>query len=275
MASVNTNPTALTALQNLSRTNRDLATVQNRINTGLEVGSAKDDGAIFAIAQNQRAEVASLKSVQQSLDRTTSAVDVALAAGEAISDVLVELKQKALSASDESLDTDSRNALNEDFVALRDQVTQIISNAEFNGINLLDGSLTNGVSALASADGSNTITVGSEDLSLGGSIVSIATTATIDTVTDAGNSLTAVENSLTAVNSALARLGTGAKTLEIQSTFTTKVSDAVTEGIGNLVDADLARESAKLQALQVKQQLGIQALSIANQSPTSVLALFR
>ncbi|MEM1104258.1 MAG: flagellin [Pseudomonadota bacterium] len=273
MATVNTNPGALIALQNLNATNRDLEIVQNRLNTGLEVASAKDDGAIFAIAQNQRADVASLKVVGQSLDRAVSAVDVALAAGEAVSDLLVELKEKALAASDSSLDASSRAAYAQDFAALRDQITQVISNAEFNGINLLDNS-TAGIVALASADGQSTITVADEDFRLSGSIITITAGSTIGTQTLASAAITALETSLNNVNQALARLGTGSKTLEIQSTFNVKVSDALVEGIGNLVDADLARESANLQALQVKQQLGVQALGIANQAPQTILALF-
>ncbi|MEL7028324.1 MAG: flagellin [Pseudomonadota bacterium] len=274
MATVNTNPGALIALQNLNATNSELSIVQNRLNTGLEVASAKDDGAIYAIAQNQRADVASLKVVGQSLDRAVSAVDVALAAGEAISDLLVELKEKALAASDGSLDTASRAAYNEDFKALRDQITQVLSNAEFNGINLLNNSTT-GITALTSADGQNTLTVSDEDLRLSGSIITITAGTTIGTQTLASASVSALETSLNNVNQALARLGTGAKTLEIQATFNVKVSDTIVEGIGNLVDADLARESARLQSLQVKQQLGVQALSIANQAPQTILALFR
>ncbi|MEM8985464.1 MAG: flagellin [Pseudomonadota bacterium] len=273
--SINTNAGALIALQNLTGTNRDLATVQQRINTGLAVASAKDDGAIFAIAQSQRAEVQSLNAVSQSLNRGISAVDVALAAGEAISDILVDLKEKALSASDASLDADSRTALNTDFVALRDQIQQVLDNAEFNGLNLLNGTTT-GIVALASSDGSSTITVQDEDLSLSGSIISVTTSATsINTATKAAAAITTVENSLNAVNQALARLGTSSKALEVQDTFVTKISDTLQVGIGNLVDADLATESARLQSLQVKQQLGIQALSIANQAPSTILALFR
>lgn len=275
MVTVNTNPGALVALQNLNKTNSELSVTQNRINTGLKVASAKDNGGIFAIAQSQRAEVAGLGVVQQSLDRGQSTVDVALSGGEAISDLLIQLKEKALAASDASLDTASRDALNEDFTALRDQIGTIVENAQFNGTNLIDGSETDGFIALANADGTNTITVGSEDLSLSGSVVTLTSAADIDTVTEASAAVTAIETSLDNLSNALARLGTGSKSLEIHSTFVGKLSDSLETGIGNLVDADLAKESAKLQSLQVKQQLGIQALSIANQAPQSILGLFR
>lgn len=274
MPSVNTNYGALVALQNLSATNNQLEVVQNRVNTGLKVANAKDNGGIFAIAQKLRSEVSSYNAVQQSLSRVQSTVDVASAAGTAVQDILIQMKEKALAAKDSSLDSSSRTALNEDFKALRDQLSTITSNATFNGTNLLNNS-TSSISALANADGSSVITVLDENLSLGGSIVTIASTEQISTVTKATAALTKISASITNVGSSLARLGTKSKALDVHSTFVQKLSDATTAGIGNLVDADLAKESANLQALQVKQQLGVQALSIANSAPSIVLGFFR
>jgi len=272
--SVNSNTGALVALQNLNATNRQLESVQNRISTGLKVSNAKDNGGAFAIAQKLRADVRGLNVVEQSLSRVGSLVDVASAAGQAISDLLVDLKEKALAATDTSLDSTSRTALNEDFKALRDQIKTIVNNASFNGSNLINNS-TNSVQALASASGSTAITILDEALQLSGSIVTVTTTEQINTITNAKAALTAVNASLTNVNAALARLGTKSKALEIQSRFVTKLSDALTTSIGNLVDADLAKESAKLQSLQVKQQLGVQALSIANKAPQTILGFFQ
>lgn len=272
--SVNTNPGAMVALQNLNKTNMELSEIQTRINTGLEVAGAKDDGGIYAIAQRMRSQVSGYSAVQQSLDRGMATVDVALAAGEAISDLLIEMKEKALAASDASLDTASRSALNEDYKALRDQISTIVSNAEFNGVNLINNS-TNGFVALANQDGSNTITVADENLSLSGSIVTITSTSSFSTATAASTIAGQLETSLDNVNQALARLGTKSKALEIHDSFVTKLSDALEKGIGNLVDADLAKESARLQAVQTKQQLGIQALGIANAAPQSILSFFR
>jgi len=274
MASVNTNSGALVALQNLNATTRSLETVQRRISTGLKVGSAKDNGGAFAIAQKLRSDVRGFDVVKESLSRVGSAVDVAAAAGQAISDLLIDLKEKALAATDTSLDSTSRTALNEDFKALRDQIKTIVNNASFNGTNLINNS-TNSIAALANSDGSAVITVLDEALQLSGSIVTVTTTEAVNTVTKAKAALTAVKASLTNVNASLARLGTKSKALEIQSNFVTKLSDALTSSIGNLVDADLAKESANLQALQVKQQLGVQALSIANQAPQTILGFFR
>ena len=252
MASVNTNAGAMVALQNLNKTNSQLQTVQNRINTGLAVSSAKDNGGIYAIAQNMRAEVGSLRAVNNSLDLAISTVDVALAAGDAISDLLIEMKEKALAASDTSIDSASRTALDEDFKALRDQITTIVENAEFNGTNLIDGSATGGISALANAKGTNTISVVDEDMSLSGGIITFSAGTDISTETLAAATVTSIDTALSNLNSALARLGTGSKSLEIHKTFVSKLSDSPEKGIGNLVDADLAKESARLQSLQVK-----------------------
>jgi flagellin len=274
MLSVNTNVGAMVALQNLNHTNSQLQTTQNAINTGLKVSSAKDDGATFAIAQDMRGDVAGYSSVTDSLHRASSAVDVALSAGQSISDLLIQMKQKALSASDASMDTASRQALNEDFKALRDQISSIVSNAVFNGFNLVNGTTTQ-ITALASSDGARKVTVGAENMSLSGSIVTITSTASISTQTAASTMISTIETSLTNVDSSLARLSSGEKKLSIQADFVQKLSDTLTAGIGNLVDANMAQESAMLQSLQVKQQLGVQALSIANQAPSITLSLFR
>lgn len=274
MNSVNVNVGALIALQNLNKTNQDLATAQNRINTGMKVASAKDNGSIWAIAQGQRAEIGALNAVAQSLARGISSVDVAMAAGESVSDLLVQMKEKALAATDETLTSASRDALNEDFQALRDQITSVVSNAEFNGVNLLNTGAT-GFESLADASGTARLTVPAEVMALGGSIVSVGVSQGIAAVSAASAALDDVNDSIAAVSAALARLGTKSKALETHATFVGKLQDSLEAGVGNLVDADLAKESARLQALQTKQQLGVQALGIANQAPQMLLGLFR
>ena len=272
--SVNTNVGAMVALQNLQRTNEELSTVQSRINTGKKVNSAKDNGAIWAIAQGQRAEIGALNAVKDSLQRGQSAVDVAIAAGESVSDLLVQMKELALAATDETLSTASRDALNEDFSALRDQITSVIDNAEFNGVNLLTG--TEGFKALSNVDG-DTLDIGAEEMAIGesGSAVTLASSSSIDTITNASTALDDVTDSIANVSASLARLGTGSKSFGTHLTFVGKLQDTLEAGVGNLVDADLAKESARLTALQTKQQLGVQALSIANSSTSILLGLFR
>jgi flagellin len=272
--SVNTNTNAQTALQYLSQTQAAMTKTQNAISTGYKVATAKDDGATYAIAQNMRGNVAAYNAVTDSLNRGMSSVDVAMSAGQSISDLLVQMKSKALSAADTSLDTASRQALNNDFTALRDQISTIVKNAQFNGFNLVDGSTTQ-VTAMASTDGTRKITVASQNMSLSGSIVTVKSTGTVSTAAKASTMVATVQASLTNVNSALAKLSAGSKKYSIQIDFAGKLSDTLTTGIGNLVDADMATESAKLTALQTKQQLGVQALSIANSAPSSILSLFQ
>jgi flagellin len=272
--SVNTNVGAMIALQKLQTTSAELAVVQSRVNTGKKVASAKDNGAIWAIAQGQRSEIGALNAVKDSLLRGQSATDVAIAAGESVSDLLVQLKEKALTASDTSLATSSRQALNEDFMAIRDQITTVVSNATFDGVNLINNPTTVGFKALSNTSGS-TITVNGEHLSLGGANVALAVTTTIGTAFLASAALGQVNMSINNVAAALGRLGTGSNSFSTHLKFVSKLQDALESGVGNLVDADLGKESARLQSLQTKRQLGVQALSIANQSPSVLLGLFR
>ena len=273
--SVHSNAAAAVALQNLARTNENLGGVQNRISTGLKVQGAKDNAAIWAIAQQQRADTSALSAVKQSLDRATSIADVALAAGESVSDLLNQLKEKVVAAKDTSLKTQSRQLLDADFKALLRAISSAVENATFDGGNILDGSLTNGLRFLANADATSFITLSAKDLSLSGSIISLGLADTLLTTTGATTALNKLDNSITALNRALGDIGAQAKQIQAHNTFVSKLTDTLESGIGNLVDADLAKESARLQALQVQQQLGAQALSIANQAPQIILSLFR
>ena len=275
MNSVNTNQGAMIALQNLNSTNKDLGVVQNRINTGQKISSAKDNGAIWAIAQNQRAESASLNSVVSSLQRGQSVADVAMSAGTAISDILVQMKEKVLAATEAGLSTASKLALSDEYKALRDQIDTIANNATFDGVNLISSTSVNSssIKAIANADATATIDIAHVVLSKSNTKIA-ATLATLTSgVTSAD--VKEVEDAIQDVSSALSKLGTGAKALDTHMTNVMKLQDTLDAGVGNLVDADLAKESAKLQALQTKQQLGVQALSIANQSSSSLLGLFR
>ncbi|WP_333586390.1 flagellin, partial [Phenylobacterium sp.] len=148
-------------------------------------------------------------------------------------------------------------------------------NAEFNGANMIKATTPTTVAALASADGANKITVAAQNLALGGGNVTVAATASIGTQTLAAGMIATINTSIANVSSALSKLGTGSKALSSHFSFVGKLQDSIDAGVGNLVDADLAKESARLQSLQTKQQLGIQALSIANSSSSSLLGLFR
>jgi flagellin len=427
MSSVNTNYGAMVALQSLNKTNRDLEVVQGRINTGLKVSSAKDDGAVFAIAEGMRNRVNTIATVKDTINRANSVVETSIAAGTAIGDVLKQMKEKATAAAANDLTNDQRNALNADFVQLRDQVSRIVGAATFNGTNLINGTATAGIAVMMSDQGSTanvqrvtsdtsalgdillsrgqvmsdivqddgteggindattavdsdfvrvtvgtgadeqvfnvvidqgmtvgqfadafsvatggrvkasfndatgqisyegstaftltmvegdqgtevtgaaasallgtgattgtavnsagvasttptTTTVSGFNFNLGSSgqaLAGLSATADITTQGNAQNLLAALDTAITSLNRDLATMGSQSKSLEAQNNFLTKLSDSLEKGVGNLVDADLAKESARLQALQVKQQLGAQALSIANSAPSIVLSFFR
>jgi flagellin len=269
--SINTNSGAMVALQNLNATNSDLQVTQQRINTGKKVGTAKDNGAIWAIAKTQSSTASSLNAVKDSLQRGQSTIDVALAAGDTVTDLLGKMKEKALAASDTSLNTASFNALKSDFNSLRDQITKAVTNAKFNGVSIADGSTTK-LAFLANSDGSQ-FTVSAKTISLGGLGMSAGSSFT--DAASAKSMIDQVSKALGTATNKLASLGTSSTGLDTHLTFVGKLQDSLDAGVGNLVDADLAKESAKLQSLQTKQQLGIQALSIANQSSSSILSLFR
>ena len=273
--SVHTNTSAMIALQQLNKTNEQLEQVQTRINSGFKVNGAKDNASIWAVAQGQRADVGALSAVKMSLDRATSISDVSLTAGESISDLLLQIKEKVVAAMDPSIDVNSRTALNADYKSLLRQIASITDNAEFDGANILNGSLATSIRFLANADADAFVTLGVKNLSLGGAIVTMAATSSINTATNATAVLALLNASITNVNTAMGDLGAQARQIENHNTFVSKLTDVLNSGIGNLVDADLAKESARLQALQVQQQLGAQALNIANTAPQVILSLFK
>ncbi len=270
--SVNTNASALMALQALNAVNRELSVTYNRISTGKRVSSAKDDPATWAIAQYQRSQSRALDAVQASLQRGQSAVDVALSAGETISDLLNDMKETVLAASDSTITAEAKAALSDRYVALRRQIDNIANNAEFAGLNLIGGG-TGAVKALANANGTDFIDVAHVDLSTGGAAL---TGIPADLTGAIGQvEIDAMSASIRAVNGGLAKLGSGANALDRHLTFVSKLQDTYDEGIGRLVDADMAKEAARFQALQVKQQLAIQALQIAVSAPSMLLQLFQ
>lgn len=309
--SVNTNTSALAALQNLNSTQNELSSVQQRINTGLRVSSAKDDSSAFVIAQNLRSDLSGMKSVTSSLNRAKSVLDVTLGGATQISDLMNQMQAKALEASDAGLDQKSRDALQLDFKAIQNQITTVVKSSDFNGTNLLDGTpaTPGSLSALQSIKGTSTLVVSNLNIqgtaaAPGMMIQTVPTAAAGNAATkydllgaqaapgnglganapknasianeiDAKDVMAALELAKATMATNLNTLGSAARQVDSQLTFTAKLSDALTSGIGTLVDADLAKESANLQALQLKQQLGVQALSIANQSPQSISSLFR
>lgn len=279
---VNTNVGAMAALQSLSMTNKGLAQTQSRINSGYNVASTKDDSAAFAIAQTLRSDMNGLKAVSSSLNRAKSVTDVAVAGAEQVSDILIEMKKKAYEAAD-TIDQASRDAINQDFIALRDRITTVINSSDFNGTNILKagGGSVAALQSVQDGDGAtagwqpDALTVANQGLDLGGAVITVAANGDIASQANAQTMVETLTTSQNNLKTSLSSLGSAARRIDSQLAFSSKLSDVVEASVGNLVDADLAKESAKLQALQVKQQLGIQALSIANQAPQAIMSLFR
>jgi flagellin len=270
MSSINTNVGALVALRNLSETNKLLERTQDRVSTGLKVIGPKDDASTFSIAQGLRADIKAFDAVQQSLSSGRGIVAAAIAGATSVSDLLADIKKKVIEASNPANTSNQQSILAADFNSMLSQLNTFIANAVYNGRNLIS-------SASASVSITSTITGGQLTItnasSLGG--VSTALTGGVATTSAALALLSTVNAQELVVGTALGTLGSSSKSIDFLSDFATTLQDAVTEGLGSLVDADLAKESALLQALQVKQQLGIQALSIANQRPQTLLALFQ
>ena len=401
MLSVNTNYRAMLALQSLNSTQEEMGIVQGRINSGLKIASAADNGAIFAIAQGQRSRMSSLSSIKDGLDRTAATMDIGISAGTAIAEVLQQMRARAVNGQSNDLTTEQRNSLQADYDAMRSSIGQIAGAAQFNGLNLVasggasvqlltsdvstattgrqitstpipgtvpglssyvagiggalgvwDGAnarfslagvqigeftitgtmtiqqylqgvstatggrvaatydqsngqftyrapeavvttneLTSsagggprrdwiglGITATAVTGGGSSMTITDWDWTAGGAGALSTVSTAANLLASAASATTTVGNLDTAINTLnvqLATMGAQAKAVDIQNTFLTKLRDVVEEGISNLVDADLAKESARLQSLQIKQQLGTEALSIANQAPQFILSLFR
>ncbi|MDA7827283.1 flagellin [Rhodobacteraceae bacterium] len=274
MSSILTNTSAMVALQNLKSINSSLEKTQDEISTGKTIASAKDNSAIWAISKVMESDVSGFNAIKDSLALGESTVAVASAGAEQITDLLREMKEKVVAATGENVD---HSKITADVGALKDQITSIIGASQFNGANLLNADGGN-ITVLSSLDRDGTggvtatnITVNSvnfeDNLDL--------TTINVSSSMNADASVAAIETLIQTAVDGAASLGASSKRISDQSNFVSKVTDAMKTGIGSMIDADMEEASAKLQALQVQQQLGVQALSIANKAPQQLMSLFR
>ena len=270
--SVLTNPSSFAALRTLNGINRSLDTTQNRVSTGLKVFGALDDASNFAIAQGIRGELKAIGAVTQGLNNAKGIGKVALAGTTGISNLLTNIRAKLTELSNEGMTTTQRSIVTDDFNQLMSQAANFIDNAVFNGVNLLDtGGVSTNVNTLSNLNG-GTLELTVQDLRT--QVLSLAG-VTPTTATAAQTAIGAqFANLESTVNTALGALGAEVRALELQTQFLEEISDTTEEGLGNIVDADLARESARLTSLQVQQQLSTQTLGIANQRPQILLGLF-
>ena len=278
--SIITNPEAFVALRNLERTNEKLSKTQERLSTGLKVTSATDDASNFAIAQGVRGDVRALGAITQGLNNSKGIGEIALAGVTAISDLLQDIRQKLTELANGGLTTAQRVIVKADFDKLMSQAYGFVSNSNFNGRNLLISNATN-VNTISNLNGTNlTLTARSAPGSGITHLIQSLAGATLGVDGAASNAVNAQSvivaqyNALeTEINTSLGALGAEIRALKFQTDFLSTVNDSTEIGLGNIVDADLARESAELTALQVRQQLGVQVLGIANQQPQILLNL--
>ena len=277
MSSILTNNSAMVALETLRNVNRNLEGVQSEIATGKKVATAKDNAGIWAVATVMSSDVESFKQISDSLNLGAATVGVARSASEQIVKTLQEIKTLVVTAQGENVD---RVKIGADITAKTDLITGFIAAAQFNGLNLIDGTSTDDVNVLSSlnraADGSVTagnIVVSRVDLDT--DILTDLGTLSVADNTDAATAMGTIEDLLQVAIDAAAAFGSSQASIKSQADFVNTLTDSLKAGVGSLTDSDIEAASAKLQALRVQQQLGVQALSIANQQPQSLLSLFR
>ncbi len=289
----------MTALRTLQASNTALSATQNRISTGLKVNDASDNASSWSVATHMRSDVSQLGQVSQNLGTADSIVGAALAGATAISTLVATIRSKITAEADPS---NNSTSLQSDITSLVNQIQQVVSGSSYNGINILSGAngtmsfastvvsdtagmsqvstigVTpfSGVSAVTSASSSSATSISNLSTTGSGglSVLQVLQTASVST-SNLQTQLQMVDSIANAVNSIASSLGSAKSNIEGQMTFVNSLSDTLTKGVSTLVDADMTAESARLSALQTQQQLGTQALSIANQAPQSLLRLFQ
>lgn len=331
MSSINTNASALTALQSLSAINRNLETTQSRISSGYRVAEAADNAAYWSIATTMRSDVTAMSTVMDALGLGASKVDTAYIGMNKSLETVEEIKVKLVSASGAS--NADKAKIDVEIKALQAQLKSYADAATFSGANWLSVDTTTGHAAAGTYDdvkivssfnrsSAGTVTLGTTDIKVqdiklyeayatataatdgildttrlntgvrtAASAATLGTYSATNTFSVANIALTngtlyandqqvtqmigVVEGALKEMMTAATNLGAAKQRIDLQKEFTSSLMDSIDRGIGQLIDADMNKESTRLQALQVQQQLGIQALSIANSSAQSILSLFR
>ncbi|MGO7971193.1 flagellin [Rhizobium ruizarguesonis] len=301
MTSINTNNSAMSALQTLRSINSNLETTQNSVSTGYRVDTASDNAAYWSIATTMRSDNKALSAVSDALGLGAAKVDTAYTAMDNAIDVVDEIKSKLVAATEDGVD---KSKVQEEISQLQEQLLSIAQSASFSGENWVAGE--DGTKSVVSSfvrDGSGAVSVKvteyALDTSSAGNVLFGMSSGTIDTASgilgtvDANgdsvyslditdfttgqiqSALSTIESALSAMTSAGAQLGSISTRIDLQEDFVGALSDSIESGVGRLVDADMEEESSKLSALQTQQQLAIQSLSIANSSSQNILSLFR
>lgn len=275
MSSILTNTSAMNALATLRSVNKGLEDTQNRISTGKKINSAKDNAAYFSISESMNSDSGMYKSINEGLTLTKNSVSTARLGAESVKDLAQQFVERVSFAQGDAVD---HAAVQKELRSIVDQIGTTISQATFNGDSLVDGSanvtVVTGISRASGSFATTSITFQAVDLS--------SLQATLSGIDISGGSAAVLTSALTSAQSALSTaidnatsLGVAEKSLEAQQNFLGKLTDKLDTGVGNMVDADMEQEAARLQSYQVQQQLATQSLSIANQGPQNLLSLFR
>jgi len=271
--SIRTNPSSLTALRNLNSINRNADEIQNRVSTGLKVAGAVDDASNFAIAQGVRTGLRAWSAVTQGLRQAQGVLKVAIAAAEGTSDLLIAMKEKTVAARNAGLTTEQRQIIHDDYIELYNQAQDLVERqASFNGFNMVTITSTD-YTVLTDLDGGS-FTVAAQSINGQSLQFGVAGALDLTSLSNAAIADSTVDTAQNLVADALGSFGADYRRIESQIRFIEEITDASKEGLGNIVDADLARESAKLTSVQIQQQLSVQTLGIANQRPQTLLGLF-
>lgn len=273
MTSILTNSGAMVALQTLNGINKNLNNVQNQVSTGLKVSNAKENAASWSIASTMKSDIGTYDKLSENLDSAFAMIGVARKAAEDIGDLVKQIQVKMVQAAGAT--AADQTTIGNEITALANTITSIAESAQYNGINMVGSSgsaQTVTMSVMRDSSGvltTDTTSIAAVDLS------AVASAITGLTVDGSATSLDAIDDELDTVNAAAAAFGAAQARIEAQRDFLSSQSDALTSGVSALVDADMEAASARLTALQTQQQLGVQALSIANQAPQTLLSLFQ
>ena len=277
--SVITNRQATFALQSLNQTSNELSGVQKRVSTGYRVADAKDDGGAFAVAQKVRSDVAGVTAVGEQLGGVKGVLQTTFASLSVVSDTMKQVRATLTRLADGSINDAQRSQYNTQYNLLTTQISDFIDDATYNGRTLLStattaaGGSTGGDITGIRNEGGGTFTIAAVDgETLKLNVTAPATASAAQAMIASAGTFSTTD---ALISTALNRFGASSSYVENQISYNSKKVDSMNDGLGALVDADLAKESSKLQALQTRQQLGIQTLGIANQGPQVLLSLFR
>jgi flagellin len=272
---INNSSGVLAALKALQTANADMAAAEARTGSGLKVATARDGPTAYQGGEVMNGEIGSLKAVSLSLGRAQSVADAAISAGGQISNLLIEMKATAASAMAQDLTPAQRDAFNQQFQQQRASLVSFVQNASFDDANILNGSKPNGISFVADAEATQTLSLKGRNFLPGGRVITLGSQDDLSSPDAAQHAFEMVTDSIANIGAQLTDMSAESKRIDAQAGFISKLQDALTDGVGRLVNADMPGDSALIQALSVRQQLSAQAISIANSTPQSLLALFR